>query len=68
MINKPISVKRVDFINSLSQLTANSGLQPYVLEPIFEKMAEDMKLLTKQQYKNDLQAYQKSCKGGKTSE
>lgn len=60
-MNKPTSVARIDFMNSLSQLITKSGLPPYVLEPIFEDMTNDMKLLVKQQYKSDLQAYQEAC-------
>lgn len=60
-MDKPISVARVDFINSLTQLITNSGLPPYVLKPIFEDMTNDIRLLEKQQYEKDLQAYQNAC-------
>lgn len=60
-MDKPTSVARIDFMNSLSQLITKSGLPPYVLEPIFEDITNDMKLLVKKQYKSDLQAYQKAC-------
>lgn len=60
-MDKPTSVARVDFINSLSQLITNSGLQPYVLKPIFEDITNDIKLLERKQYEKDLQAYQQAC-------
>lgn len=60
-MDKPTSVARIDFMNSLSQLITKSGLPPYVLEPIFEDITNDMTLLVKKQYKSDLQAYQEAC-------
>lgn len=60
-MDKPTSVARIDFMNSLSQLITKSGLPPYVLEPIFEDITNDMKLLVKKQYESDLRAYQKAC-------
>lgn len=59
-MNKPISVARVEFINSITRLISESGLQPYVLEPILRDVANDIKILTQKQYQEDLKKYQDS--------
>lgn len=59
-MNKPISVARVEFINSISRLINESGLEPYLLEPIFRDVTNDLKILVQRQYQDDLKQYQDS--------
>lgn len=57
MIQKPISVLRVDFINNLINLINTSELPAYILEPILKDALEDVRILMRKQYKEDHEAY-----------
>lgn len=61
MFEKPISVKRVEFINNLVELVNNSGLPPFVVEPILKDAlasiqmeSEKMYLIEKKQYEEQM--------------
>ena len=61
MFEKPMSVKRVEFINELVKLVNESGIPPFVLEPILKDAhasiqmeANKMYLAEKQQYEEQM--------------
>ena len=65
MFEKPISVKRMEFIDNLVELVNNSGLPPFVVEPILndahksiQMEVNKMYLAEKQQYEEQLQKQQ----------
>ena len=59
MIEKPISVLRVEFIDALLFLVNNSELPPYVMEPILRDALMEVSRLTKEQFHNEQQEYQR---------
>lgn len=61
-MNKPMSVARHEFIESLTKLINESGLPPFVIEPILGDFHSDIRLLAQQQYELDLENYNKSKK------
>lgn len=54
---KPITVIRGEFIAALTDLINNSGLPPFVVEPILKDFYADVKLAAERQYKNDLNEF-----------
>lgn len=63
-MNKPMSIVRQEFIESLTGLINESGLPAFVLEPILRDFHSDVKLLAQRQLESDLKNYQ-SSQGGK---
>lgn len=58
-MDKPITVVRQEFMDSLVELINNSGLPAFVLTPILEGMTQRVAELERQQYQSDLDAYHK---------
>lgn len=59
-ITKPISVERVEFINSISKIINESNLPAYVIEPILTAALRDVRALERKQYEIDLESYKKA--------
>ncbi len=57
-IQKPITVARNDFINGMTTLINESGLPPFIIEPILKDMLHDVKLMAQRQLENDTNEYQ----------
>lgn len=62
-IQKPITVVRMEFITSLSDMINNSKLPPFILEPIFKDMYTDIRRMAQRQYELDLERYNKEING-----
>lgn len=60
MIEKPESVLRQEFIDSLVYLINNSQLSPFVVEPIIRDMLVDVQRLIKRQTENETRTYQEA--------
>lgn len=63
-MNKPTSVVRKEFIDSLRELITESHLPPYVIGPIIADIKRELDIATEQQYKIDLMEYEQSLEGG----
>lgn len=57
-MNKPLSIARKEFLETMSRLTSESGLPFSMLADIFHDVANQMDQLEAEQYKRDLKAYQ----------
>lgn len=60
MIQKPVTVVREEFIVALGSLINNSGLAPFVIEPILADTLREVRMASRKQYEVDLQNYNKS--------
>ena len=60
MTEKPISILRMEFANSLVRLINDSGLPPYVVEPILKDVAVETGRLIKEQFEKDNAEYQRA--------
>lgn len=56
-VMKPITVARSEFINSLTTLINESGLPPFVIEPVLKDMLYDVRMMAQRQLDKDMQAY-----------
>ena len=62
MENKPITIIYEDFKNELKDLINNSGLPPFILEPILRDTYNKVKMAEQQQLENDRKNYQEFIK------
>lgn len=62
MENKPITIIYEDFKNALKDLINNSGLPPFILEPILRDTYNKVKMAEQQQLENDRKNYQEFIK------
>lgn len=58
-MDKPITVARQEFMDSLVELINGSGLPAFVLVPIFEGMTQRLAELERMQYEADKANYEK---------
>lgn len=58
-MDKPITVARQDFMESLVQLINNSGLPAFMIADIFELTLPSLRTQAQQQYENDKSSYEK---------
>lgn len=56
-VMKPITVVRSEFINGLTTLINESGLPPFVIEPVLKDMLYDVRMMAQRQLDKDMQAY-----------
>lgn len=57
-IQKPITVARAEFISSLTSLINNSGMPPFIIEPILKDMLNDVRIMSQRQLEQDTKRYQ----------
>jgi len=57
-MKKPITMRYEEFKQDLINLVNNSGLPPFVIEPVIKEVYLEVKQSTKQQYEKDVQEYQ----------
>ena len=57
-MNKPLSIARREFTESLEKLIAESGLPYSMLSDIFKDAAIQTQQLENEQYERDMKAYQ----------
>ena len=56
-VMKPITVVRSEFINNLTTLINESGLPPFVIEPVLKDMLYNVRIMAQRQLDEDMQAY-----------
>lgn len=56
-IPKPITVARAEFISSMTSLINNSGLPPFIIEPILKDMLYDVRIMAQKQLEQDTASY-----------
>ncbi len=61
-MQKPITVARREFVESMNELMGNSGLPLSMLADIFKDAFMRMQALEEQQYEQDKKAYEESLK------
>lgn len=59
-MEKPITIKKMEFEQQLSEVVNQSGLPPFVLRPIIQEVLAQISQLEAQQLQNDISEYQKS--------
>ena len=62
MMQKPITVARREFIDSMNELTKESGLPLSMLCDIFKDAVMQLQQIEEQQYEQDKKAYEESLK------
>lgn len=55
---KPLSIMRYEFINSIIELINNSDLPPYIIEPILKDVLVEVSKQAKTQLENDMKEYE----------
>lgn len=56
-IQKPITIARAEFVSDMTSLINNSGLPPFIIEPILKDMLYDVKLMAQRQLEQDTVRY-----------
>lgn len=64
-MNKPLSIKRQEFINGMIELVNNSGLPPFVIEPILKDFHNSAVVATDKQYQAEKALYEKQLEDEK---
>lgn len=59
-IQKPVTVARQEFIQDLTSIINNSGLPPFIIEPILKDMYRDVMVAAQRQLEHDMKAYHES--------
>ena len=62
MMEKPLSIKREDFIKALIMLINECGLPPFVVLDVVQKMTSEIERLTAQHLESDRKAWEESLK------
>ena len=60
ILSKPITIVRAEFISNLTNLINNSGLSPFIIEPILKDIYLEVKGLSQKQYEVDVMKYEES--------
>lgn len=66
--NKPITVARNEFIGNLLNLINESGLPPFIVEPILKEVYFETQEASKKQLEYDMAMYEKELSLSKESE
>lgn len=56
-IQKPITVARAEFISDMASLINNSGLPPFIIEPVLKDMLNDVRIMSQKQLEQDTARY-----------
>lgn len=56
-VNKPITIIREEFINTITNMVNDSCLPPFILEPIFKDIHAQIKLAEQKQLESDIRNY-----------
>lgn len=56
-VQKPITVARAEFISGITSLINESGLPPFIIEPILKDMLYDVKVMAQRQLEQDTKHY-----------
>lgn len=61
-MNKPITIIYEEFKKNLTDTINNSGLPPFVIEPVLSDYLNEIRMLIKKQYEMDKNAYEEYLK------
>lgn len=67
-VQKPTTVARAEFISSMTCLINDSGLPPFVIEPILKDMFHDVKMLAQKQLEQDTNNYYRALEQSEQTE
>lgn len=67
-IQKPITVARAEFISNITSLINNSGLPPFIIEPILKDMLYDVRIMAQRQLEQDTNQYREMVAAVKSDE
>lgn len=67
-IQKPITVARSEFINSMATLINESGLPPFIIEPVLKDMLYDVKIMAQKQLEQDTARYHEMLAAAESDE
>lgn len=56
-VQKPITVAQAEFVSGMTSLINDSGLPPFIIEPILKDMLYDVRVMAQQQLEHDTQRY-----------
>lgn len=56
-MQKPITVARAEFISDMASLINNSGLPPFIIEPVLKDMLHDVRIMAQKQLEQDTARY-----------
>ena len=56
-IQKPITVAREEFVTQIASLINDSGLPPFIIEPVLKDMLLDVRAVAKRQLEADTKRY-----------
>lgn len=56
-IQKPITVARAEFISGMTSIINESGLPPFIIEPILKDMLHDVRVMAQRQLEQDTKHY-----------
>ena len=59
-MEKPITLRREEFVNDLVKLVNDSGLPAFVMLDIFRAVTAQVENLARQQYEQDKKAYEEA--------
>ena len=67
-IEKPITVARQEFIDTIYEDINKCGLPPFIIEPILKDVYLEVKSLSRKQYEMDRDEYESKLKIGDSDE
>ena len=67
-IQKPITVARAEFISDMASLINNSGLPPFIIEPVLKDMLNDVRIMSQKQLEQDTARYHEMLAEAERSE
>lgn len=67
-VQKPITVARAEFISSMTSLINNSGLPPFIIEPIMKDMLYDVRVMAQKQLEQDTARYREMLAAAESDE
>lgn len=67
-IEKPITVVRQEFIETITSVINNSNLPLFIVEPILRDIYLEVKTLSQKQYETDKEEYENKLKIGDANE
>lgn len=67
-LEKPITVRRKEFVDELAKLVNSSGLPAFVIADLLERLVTTLHAVADEQYAADLKMYEKEMQGGENAD
>lgn len=67
-VQKPVTVARHEFIQDLTSIINNSGLPPFIIEPILKDMHRDVMVAAQRQLEHEMKAYNEALEAACSDE